>query len=400
MRHHMLTAAFPRAARVVLTVLIALFFGAVGITAAAGVASAITTPTAINDEYTVDHNTVLDVPVATGILSNDTGLPDPTYYRVLTDAAHNFDNSFHFDGSFSYTPDIGFVGDDSYTYCISTAEYGGTCLSNEATILIHVTGPPPPPVAMDDTFYLHPGETAQANGILLNDTNVPVGASYTLLTTGTHAQSAIFNPSGSFTYTAGPDYLGDDAYTYCVTAVYNVGACLSNTGTILIHIQALPPVPVVSDDNYSTPPGVTLTVAAPGYLANDQNLPELASIIFLTSFAHSSDVDVNEDGSINYVPAAGFSGTDTATYCIEADGGDCWSNTATITISVVVPAIVTTPATVTSPAATPAPTTATATNALAATGSDDLPLAGIGILLAIAGGMMLAIARLGRRRHI
>lgn len=395
------SARFSRAARAVIASLTALLLATLWIVTGSGAASAapgdaqivVLAPVAVDDEYSVVHDTVLVVP-ASGMLSNDKNLPSPALYRVIFDANHNLANSFNFNGSFSYTPDPGYVGDDSYTYCISDAQFGGSCLSNTATILIHVTGPPPAPIALDDIYYVHPGDTVHANGILLDDTNVPPGASYKLLSTGTHALSSTFNPDGSFTYTAGADYIGDDTYTYCVTAVYGNGECLSNTATILIHIQAPAPVPLVSDDNYSTPAGITLTVAAPGFLTNDTNVPEPAWITFLTSFAHSADFDLNDDGSITYVPAAGFSGTDTATYCITGDEDDCWSNTATITITVVAPAIVT----VATPSqTTPAPTTPAASHVLAATGSADVSTAAIGVLLAIAGCLMLAITRLGRR---
>jgi hypothetical protein len=393
-------AVFSRAVRTAIAGLAALTLAVVWLASGSGFASAApgaqieaVAPVAVNDEYSVVHDTVLVVPLASGILSNDTNLPIPAYYKRIADANENLANSFSPDGSFSYTPTPGYIGDDSYTYCISTDQYGGDCLSNIATILIHVTGPPPAPIAVDDVFYIHSGETVQATGILGNDTHVPAGASYKLVVTGTHASGTTFNPDGSFSYTAAADYTGDDTYTYCVTAVYGAGQCLSNTGTILIHIQAPVPVPLLSDDAYTTPLGTTLTVAAPGFLGNDANVPDSPLITFSTSFAHSSDFDLNVDGSITYAPAAGFSGTDTATYCIVGDGDGCWSNTATITITVVAPVIVTTPA-----AVTPAPTIAAVSDILAATGSNEVSKSAIGVLLGLAGCMMLAVAR-PRRRH-
>jgi len=88
-----------------------------------------------------------------------------------------------------------------------------------------------------------------------------------------------------------------------------------------------------ADDAYTVNSGQTLTVPAPGVLANDT--PGVAgnslTAILVTGPSHGS-FTLNADGGFSYTPTAGFSGTDSATY--QASDGQTTSGTATVTITV------------------------------------------------------------------
>jgi ELWxxDGT repeat protein len=80
-------------------------------------AAAVTPPVAVDDAYTTTAGTAL-VQGAPGVLANDTddvgpltasGASDPPYGTVALSA----------DGSFTYTPDANFVGNDTFTYTVS-----------------------------------------------------------------------------------------------------------------------------------------------------------------------------------------------------------------------------------------------------------------------------------------
>jgi hypothetical protein len=78
------------------------------------------------------------------------------------------------------------------------------------------------------------------------------------------------------------------------------------------QVGALPAAPVAAnDDFYSTPFEETLSVAAPGVLANDTGTSLAASN---PSEAAHGAVTLNADGSFTYLPDAGFSGSDSFTY--------------------------------------------------------------------------------------
>ncbi len=90
--------------------------------------------------------------------------------------------------------------------------------------------------------------------------------------------------------------------------------------------QCLPPVAV--DDSYQLWEGETLTVAAPGVLANDSD-PEGRPITayYISGPAHGA-LTLNLDGSFTYTPAEGFSGVDTFSY--KANNGTYKSTTAAV----------------------------------------------------------------------
>src|SRR5436853_1008500 len=91
--------------------------------------------------------------------------------------------SLNADGSFSYMPNAGYAGGDSFTY-FDTETYvppttdGGpvsdpiTLRSNTATVYIYVQSAHPPVYAFDDYYKASPGTalTVTAPGVLGNDT--------------------------------------------------------------------------------------------------------------------------------------------------------------------------------------------------------------------------------------
>lgn len=136
---------------------------------------------------------------------------------------------------------------------------------------------------------------------------------------------------------------GGVLFTYWVNAQFDNGQS-SNSDPVVI--QTINPAPVASADAYSTPAGTSLTVAAPGVLANDTNPDGPATSLVVadpgTRATSSGTVSINADGSFTYAPNAAFAGTDTFTYVA---GKGVWSgdgvtplsdpsNVATVTITV------------------------------------------------------------------
>jgi CSLREA domain-containing protein len=95
-------------------------------------------PVAVHDSYSTDRNTRLTVNAATGLLSNDSDSENDAFIAVkVTDPAHGTLSSFADDGSFTYTPDVGYSGTDSFTYKANDR----TSDSNTASVTITVTTP-------------------------------------------------------------------------------------------------------------------------------------------------------------------------------------------------------------------------------------------------------------------
>ena len=102
-------------------------------------------PLANDDTYITSEDTVLKVSIP-GVLGNDTDTDnDPLTAVKETDPTHGT-LTLNSDGSFTYTPDTGFAGEDTFTYKAND----GIADSNIATVSITV-GP--------TTFCVNPGGT-------------------------------------------------------------------------------------------------------------------------------------------------------------------------------------------------------------------------------------------------
>lgn len=94
-------------------------------------------PVANADSYTAAPGETLSVNASNGVLTNDTDLEDANLTAALVDQASNGTVNLSADGSFTYTPESGFVGSDSFTYVAND----GFLDSSEATVSIEVTDP-------------------------------------------------------------------------------------------------------------------------------------------------------------------------------------------------------------------------------------------------------------------
>jgi len=91
--------------------------------------------------------------------------------------------------------------------------------------------------------------------------------------------------------------------------------------------------PVAANDAYTVAEGGTLTVPAPGVLANDSD-PEGSPItaILVSGPAHATSFTFNADGSFNYVHDGSETTSDSFTY--KANDGSLDSNVATVNITI------------------------------------------------------------------
>jgi len=94
-------------------------------------------PVALADAVSAARDTVLNI-VAPGVLANDTDVDGDPLTAVLGTAPVNGRVTLNAAGSFSYTPNAGFVGTDSFTY----RAFDGALFSAPVTVTISVVVPP------------------------------------------------------------------------------------------------------------------------------------------------------------------------------------------------------------------------------------------------------------------
>jgi len=140
----------------------------------------------------------------------------------------------------------------------------------------------------------------------------------------------MLNADGSFLYTPAPNYNGSDAFVFAASD----GTSQSVPATATLNILAQNDPPEAADDSYETQEDLKLDVGAPGILANDLDVDGDALTITVVSSTAQGTLDLEQDGSFTYEPAAGFSGTDGFVYQID-DGSLAAQAVVTIEVGVV-----------------------------------------------------------------
>jgi VCBS repeat-containing protein len=282
-------------------------------------------PVANPDNYGVTVDTSLSVP-APGVLGNDSDPQGLSLTAALVDPAMHGTVNVGADGSFTYTPDPGYTGGDSFTYEASD----GIMTSPPTLVMLNVGRANTPPVAVTDNYSVDQGSSLNvpAPGVLANDSD-PDGDPLTarLVTDVAHG-ALVLNADGSFAYTPAASYSGPDSFTYQA----NDGFADSNVATVVIDVVRANTPPTANPDSYSVLSDMMLVVPAPGVLANDTDPNgQTLTAALVNGPAHGS-VLLNADGSFSYTPSAGYVGPDSFTY--RANDGVADSNVAVVTISV------------------------------------------------------------------
>ena len=107
-----------------------------------------TPPVADDDSFATAFETLLSVPAATGVLDGDTDADGDPLTAVLATGPANGTLTLNSDGSFDYTPNAGFSGEDNFTYNAND----GTDDSNLATVTITVADMEDEPLRLIGTF--------------------------------------------------------------------------------------------------------------------------------------------------------------------------------------------------------------------------------------------------------
>jgi hypothetical protein len=192
---------------------------------------------AVNDTYSTVHDHVLNV-AAPGVLANDVTLLG-TSTAVRDSAPAQGSLTLRSDGSFTYSPNAGYVGSDSFRYHVHDTILGLPTNSNSATVTITITNAAP--VAVNNSYTATTGVqlTVAAPGILGNDSDADGDALTAQLVDGSGNGSLSVSPNGGFTFTSGGSFTGIRTFTYRVMD----GIAWSNTATVSINVQAPPPTP-------------------------------------------------------------------------------------------------------------------------------------------------------------
>jgi hypothetical protein len=248
-------------------------------------------PTTVADSYTTPQNTTL-----TGnVLSNDLGT-NPR--AILITRPTNGTLALNPDGTFTYRPNTGYTGPDSFTYYACDPSTPLLC-GNPVTVSITVLRVAPITVA---DAYTTPQNTTLTGNVLTND--IGTNPQAILIIRPTHG-TLLLNPDGTFTYQPAAGYTGPDSFIYYACDPALPLLC-GNPATVSITVLRVAPTTVA--DAYTTPQNVTLTG---NVLSNDLGTNPRAILITRPT---NGTLALNPDGTFTYRPNAGFTGPDSFTY--------------------------------------------------------------------------------------
>jgi gliding motility-associated-like protein len=272
---------------------------------------------AIDDLYTINQGETLNNDVSTNDVDVDN---DPITYSVV-DAPSNGSVVLNSDGTFTYVPNSGYSGDDTFTYSMCDATQCDTAL-----VFIEILPLNTEPVANGDSFSVN--EDGLLNGdVSLNDSdNDGDILTYSPSVIDTPNGTVTMNADGTFSYQPDPNYNGPDTFEY--TACDDDGNCV--TATVTIDVIPVNDNPIAIDDTFNTNEDTTLSDTVAG---NDSDPDGDVLSFSVTTNTTNGTLTMNADGTFVYTPNANWCGTDSFTYTVTDAAGITATANVTITVN-------------------------------------------------------------------
>lgn len=274
-------------------------------------------PVLLADHFDGTENT----PISNTVATNDTDVDgDVIHYTLFTAPVHGQINLSD-NGSFVYTPNAQYFGNDSFTVQGNDGN-GGTSTSVVTIALTQVNNAP---VAVNDAFQGQEDNAITGN-VSLNDSDIDD----TQLTFGLVTQTAngfvVFASNGQFIFTPDSNWNGSDSFSYFVQDPSG----LRDTAVVAITVNAVNDAPSISGENFGVLMNQTLSATV---ATNDSDLDgDLLAYTIVTQPAHGT-LTLNTGGSFSYVPTLNYFGSDSFTYQACDAGSLCDIAVASIVIT-------------------------------------------------------------------
>ncbi|XYB86270.1 tandem-95 repeat protein [Vibrio parahaemolyticus] len=266
---------------------------------------------------------VEDTPTIINVLGNDTF--ESTDKVVSLDAENGPKNGtviVNNDGTVTYTPDDNYVGEDTFTYIVTSG-----VVSESTTVSVDVTPENDAPVAKDDTAITDE-DTPVTIDVLPNDTDVDGDKLSIESASVPKGQGTVEVVNGKLVFTPAENFNGDAEITYTVT-----DGALTDQATVKVTVNAVNDTPVVESN------------------VADQTLAEDFTPYTIDLNTVFSDVD-NVDGELKFsvsgnsniqvaivngiatiTPTADWNGSETLTFTATDPSGESVSQTVDFTVT-------------------------------------------------------------------
>ena len=283
-------------------------------------------PVAVNDAAGGSEDVVLSGSVAGNDTQSGDGGNQWSVVGINGGAAHGTVVMSSI-GNYTYTPNAGYFGTDSFTYklCDSNSD----CSS--ATVTITINNDNDGLLAVNDIISTNEDSAVTGNASTNDTPSSEGGNTWTLVGAngGAAHGTVLLAANGSYTYTPASNYNGTDIFTYQLCDPD--GDC--SVGTVKITITSVNDLPVAVNDAASGHEDTELLGSVAG---NDVPSGDGGNTWTLTGTnggASNGNVTMNTDGGYTYIPNTNYFGSDTFTYKLCDANGDCSTATVTVTIA-------------------------------------------------------------------
>nr|WP_242630911.1 Ig-like domain-containing protein [Variovorax paradoxus] len=218
-------------------------------------------------------------------------------------------------GEYTYTPEPGYEGPDSFTVVITDGR-GGTTTST-----VDVTVQPNNEPTLPDYALTTPEDTpvgGQVTGVDLDGDSL----TYVVGTPPSNGTVTV-NPDGTYTYTPGPNFNGTDSFT----VVVDDGNGGTATSTVEVTVGPTNDAPTVPNYTLTTPEDTPVGGQVTGVDLDGDSLTYVVG----TPPANGT-VTVNPDGTYTYTPGPDFNGTDSFTVVVDDGNGGTATSTVEVTV--------------------------------------------------------------------
>jgi len=334
----------------------------------------------------------LVVGVAPGVLANDSDADGDVLTATLLNTVLHGTLTFQSDGSFTYTPQVNFIGTDRFDYQVSDgmSTAMATATFQVAPVVLNVS-----PVADAHVRSSNPSSNYGGLSRLIVQTNNTTYRSYLRFVVsgvGVNVRAARLRlfandggPDAGGVYSVANNYQGtatpwtETGITWTnaplmgptpIAAVglignnvwveWDVSAAITGNGTYCFGIRnaSTDPVeyssretsrqpqlvietdlpnspPLAVDDAYTTAEDNGLTVASPGVLANDSDDPRDVLTVTLLTAPSAGAVTLSSNGAFVYTPSVNFHGGVSFTYRVQDQRGGSDTGAVSIVVSAV-----------------------------------------------------------------
>ncbi|MDZ4823708.1 MAG: Ig-like domain-containing protein [Flavobacteriales bacterium] len=274
-------------------------------------------PVAVNDVYTGNEDAI----IYGNVVDNDIEVEDEVLVIELMENVEHGTLSISNDGSFSYTPELDWLGTDEFSYLVidpcGAGDFG------IATIIINNVNDVP--VANDDSKILD--EDNVSNGtVSSNDSDADNELlTYSILLWPQHGE-IIFNDNGTYMYSPDANYSGTDILTY--QACDPGSAC--DQAQLIFTVNEVNDAPVAINDSFY---GNEDEILIGNILLNDIDAENgtLTSVVITGPF--NGIFVLSDDGDFAYTPTANWFGTVSITYLVTDLQGASAQGVLTIELS-------------------------------------------------------------------